>query len=117
MEIYKKNIRFVLWESAIMIYQLPNGKVIQITIDQYLDLTDEDIQYLMSINYGDYARSPWLDSAISRKNKRVSHDPDKHDESIDYLEDADEKSNNNIEITSDIPLDDLSEIPDDQIPD
>ena len=37
----------------IMLYQLPNGKVVFLTIEEYLDLTDEDIQYLMALDFGE----------------------------------------------------------------
>lgn len=40
-----------------MVYQLPNGKVLFISIDEYLQLTDEDIQYLMAIDAGDFVNS------------------------------------------------------------
>ena len=56
-----------------MIYQLPNGKIINITIEQYLELSDEDIQYLVSIDYGNFARSPWAESAISKTGKKDQH--------------------------------------------
>ena len=46
-----------------MIYQLPNGKVINISIDQFLSMTDLDIQYLISIGGGDYYTNPFTDSA------------------------------------------------------
>ena len=36
-----------------MNYQLPNGKVIYISIDEYLAMTDEDIQYFIASDYGD----------------------------------------------------------------
>ena len=45
-----------------MLYQLPNGKVIQLSIDQYLALTDQDLQYLVAINYGETITSPWYNS-------------------------------------------------------
>ena len=37
-----------------MLYQLPNGKIIFLTIEQFLDLTDEDIQYMISVDFGEY---------------------------------------------------------------
>ena len=52
-----------------MLYQLPNGKVIFITIEQYLELTDEDIQYMMSVDYGEYALNPFTDSAVVENTK------------------------------------------------
>ena len=33
-----------------MLYQLPNGKVIHLTVEQYLDLTDLDIQHLIALD-------------------------------------------------------------------
>ena len=36
-----------------MLYQLRNGKVIEMSVEQYLDCTDEDLQYLMCLNAGD----------------------------------------------------------------
>ena len=40
-----------------MYFQLPNGKVINITVEEYLCLTDEDIQTLIALNYGEYPTS------------------------------------------------------------
>lgn len=37
-----------------MIYQLPNGKIINITFDQFLSITDEDMQDMMASNFGVY---------------------------------------------------------------
>jgi len=54
-----------------MLYQLPNGKVIHLSIDEYLDLTDLDIQYLMSIDYGDTVIDPFSGSAINGNVKEI----------------------------------------------
>ena len=59
-----------------MLYQLPNGKVIYLSVDQYLDLTDLDIQYLMSIDYGEHIINPFADSAISKNTKEKYYDFD-----------------------------------------
>ena len=37
-----------------MLYNLPTGKTIYLTIEQYLQLTDQDIQELIALNFGDY---------------------------------------------------------------
>ena len=94
-----------------MIYQLPNGKVINLTIDQYLDLTDEDIQYMMSINFGDHATSPWYGSSISKKRRKPTEDEEEIDRSIDYRDEDEDKSHGheNYEETS---LDEFPDIPD-----
>lgn len=35
-----------------MIYQLPNGKIINISIEAYLRMSDEDLRYLDESNFG-----------------------------------------------------------------
>lgn len=35
-----------------MLYQLPNGKVINISIETYLKMSDDDLRYLSEGNYG-----------------------------------------------------------------
>lgn len=49
-----------------MLYQLPNGKIITLTVDEYLNLTDEDIQALMALNFGEYPSSYWHGSCLDR---------------------------------------------------
>ena len=84
-----------------MLYQLPNGKVIYLTIDQFLDLTDDDIQYLMSINAGDYTTHPFTDSAVL-ENKHEKH----YD--FDYI--ADDEADD--VISDDQPFDDIIDLMD-----
>jgi hypothetical protein len=47
-----------------MLYSLPNGKVIEISVEQYLDITDEELEYLISVNYGEYVENPFFGSVI-----------------------------------------------------
>jgi hypothetical protein len=49
-----------------MYYQLPNGKVVHISVEEYLNLKDRDVQYLLSINAGEYISNPWSGSSISK---------------------------------------------------
>ena len=86
-----------------MLYQLPNGKVIYITIEQYLDLTDLDIQYFMSIDAGDYATNPFIDSAINKSVSEKQYD-------FDYYVDDDNEINQ--VISDDIPFDDIIDLSD-----
>jgi len=70
-----------------MLYQLPTGKTISISFEQFLELTDEDIQYLVSINYGDVILSPFHKSSIKeKKQKTIPQD----DSSIDFSEESEE---------------------------
>jgi hypothetical protein len=50
-----------------LLYQLPNGRVIEISTEQYLEMTDEELEYLIAFNYGDAIDNPWFGSVISKK--------------------------------------------------
>lgn len=86
-----------------MLYQLPNGKVIYLTIDQFLELSDLDIQYLMSIDCGEHAQNPFTDSAVVQNSKEHYYD-------FDYL--VDDENNDNTIIDDDIPFDDIIDLSD-----
>lgn len=49
-----------------MLYQLPNGKTIEISTEQYFEMTDEDFEYLIAYNYGDSLENPWFGSVITK---------------------------------------------------
>ena len=58
-----------------MLYNLPNGKVIEISVEQYLDMTDEEFEYLLSINYGEAIEDPFFGSILeSRMSKSDEED-------------------------------------------
>ena len=52
-----------------MLYQLPSGKVVQLSIEEYLALTDLDIQFLVSIDYGEHIIDPFIGSAVEKNSK------------------------------------------------
>ena len=85
----------------VMLYQLPNGKVIHLTTEEFLDLTDEDIQYLMSIDYGEHIRDPFTGSAVDRNTREKYYD-------FDFLNQDDEDINDII--SDDIPFDDIIDL-------
>tara|TARA_R110000772_G_scaffold109096_1_gene212291 strand:+ start:465 stop:713 length:249 start_codon:yes stop_codon:yes gene_type:complete len=62
-----------------MLYQLQNGKVIYLSIEEFLDLTDEDIQHLMALNAGDYITDPFSGSAMKKNTKKKRYDFDSED--------------------------------------
>lgn len=87
-----------------MYYQLPNGKVIYLTIEQYLDLTDEDVQYLMSLNAGEHITDVFSESAVIQNTKEKYYD-------FDYLpEDEDDCNSQNNIISDDTPFDDIIDL-------
>lgn len=85
-----------------MLYQLPNGKVIYLSVEQFLELTDQDIQYMMSIDFGDHIVNPFTDSAIIKNQKEKTYD-------FDYL--PDDEGIDNI-ISDDEPFDDIIDLSD-----
>ena len=88
-----------------MLYQLPNGKVIHLTIEEYLNLTDEDIQTLIALNSGEYPNSYWFGSCL--KNSEPLSQPFK-DESIMSFEEQDDYLN-------ELNKFDINNIPDEEI--
>lgn len=87
----------------VMLYQLPNGKVVHLSIEEFLDLTDEDIQYLMSIDYGEHIGDPFTGSAVEKNIREKYYD-------FDYL--ADDESYDDI-ISDDEPFDDIIDLSND----
>lgn len=60
-----------------MLYQLPNGKVIEISTEQYLEMSDEELEYLIAYNYGETLENPWFGSVLSeRSSSRVTSEDD-----------------------------------------
>lgn len=51
-----------------MIYQLPNGNSIEISVEQYLNMSDAELDYLNATNSGDYIENPWFGSVLSKNN-------------------------------------------------
>lgn len=95
-----------------MIYQLPTGKIIYITVEQFLALSDDELDSLSSMNIGEYAKSPWVGSAIKNtKKKEVIDDDLRHDESIDYNEESEELSGEKPILTDEVMLENTSELP------
>ena len=58
-----------------MIYQLPNGKVIEISTEQYLEMSDEELEYLIAYNYGDVMEDPWFGSVLHKHAPAKDEDP------------------------------------------
>jgi len=75
-----------------MNYQLPNGKVVYLSIDEYLSLTDEDIQYLIACDYGDVITNPFSGSAVDTKKKPEDT------ESREFLDSIDDDDFPNLDI-------------------
>lgn len=55
--------------SKILLYQLPNGKVIEISTEQFVEMSDEELEYLIAYNYGDVQENPWFGSVLLKQSK------------------------------------------------
>lgn len=60
-----------------MFYQLPNGRVIEMSTEQYLEMSDEELEYLIAYNYGEMQENPWFGSILSKHDR--AHDDDTPD--------------------------------------
>lgn len=67
-----------------MIYQLPNGKCIEMSAEQYLKMTDEDFQNLIGYNFGEEFNDPFIHSVLR-------HGPAKEDIEDELEEDYPEE--------------------------
>jgi len=96
-----------------MIYQLPTGKIIYITVEQFLALSDEELDALSAQNIGEYAKSPWVGSVIKKPvKKEIKEDHEEHDSSIDYTEDSEELSGERPILSDEVALEDVPDVPD-----
>lgn len=91
-----------------MYYQLSNGKTIYLTIEEYLSLTDQDIQYLVSLDCGESILNPFKGSATVDKSQ-----PDKEYD-FDYLiSDEELEPYSNTIASDDVLFDDIIDIAED----
>jgi len=67
-----------------MIYQLPNGKCIEMSVEQYLKMTDEDFQNIIGYNFGEEFNDPFIHSVLR-------HGPAKEDIEDELEEDYPEE--------------------------
>ncbi len=56
-----------------MIYQLPNGRIIELSVEQYLDLTDSDIKDLngLSSSYSLECNNPFYNLFAGSKVEKI----------------------------------------------
>lgn len=87
-----------------MYYQLPNGRTIYLTVEEYLDLTDADIQYLVSIEYGDMHLNPFYGSSVDKNEAQKYYD-------FECLPESDDEILNMS--SGDVPFDDIVDLTED----
>lgn len=94
-----------------MLYQLPNGKVIKISFEDFLAMTDDDIQFCISKNYGEVVHSPWFDSQLV-KGKKEKQTENEEDNTIDFEPELDEPDHfkNQDDETGDLSIIDIPDL-------
>lgn len=65
-----------------MIINLPNGKSIEVSLEAYLRMTDDDFEYLMAVNWGEEFRNPFESSVLLYGEAKA----DEYDEDEDIEE-------------------------------
>jgi hypothetical protein len=66
-----------------MIINLPNGKTIEVSLEVYLRMTDDDFEYLISINCGDDVTNPFESSVLLHGEAKPDEEYDEHHEIIE----------------------------------
>jgi hypothetical protein len=78
-----------------MLYQLPNGKCIEISIEQYLRMSDQDFNMYIAYNIGEEINDPFAYSVLRYGSISEKEDDEFHkmieesliDEEEEYIED------------------------------
>lgn len=71
-----------------MYYQLPSGRTISISLDDFLSMSDHELQQLSNGGYGGDLQDPFIGSSIeSKKRKKVVADLDFEQEYEDPTKD------------------------------
>jgi len=75
-----------------MIYQLPNGKSIEMSIEQYLRMSDDELKNMVAYNFGEEFNDPFIFSVLrhgpAREDIEEELDDDFSEEEIEDLLDV-----------------------------
>lgn len=58
---------YLLYTALFMIYQLANGRIIELSVETYLDMSDEDLHSLSALGYGESVEDPFFASALDSR--------------------------------------------------
>lgn len=59
-----------------MLYQLPDGRTIEISLNDYLSLTDEELRELAAYDIGHQINNPYYGSAMNKPGRPEPEDDD-----------------------------------------
>lgn len=70
-----------------IVYQLPSGKIVYLSVEQFLRLSDNDVKQLEDSNIGSSGNNPFRKlPGDSSKDKFVEDLKEEHDDSIDFTD-------------------------------
>ena len=72
-----------------MIINLPNGKSIEVSLEAYLRMTDDDFEYLMAVNWGDEFRNPFESSVLLYGEAKADEYDDEEESTEEYVDPSD----------------------------
>jgi hypothetical protein len=67
-----------------IVYQLPNGKCIHLTVEQFLSMNEDDIKYMIEFNFGHHINDPF---SLKADNDLYEEDVEIDSLDIPYNED------------------------------
>ncbi len=68
-----------------MLYQLPNGKTVQLSVEAFLSLSDAEINSLTGYEYGREINNPFSSSSINKEEDCEECDVFVEDDTIDEM--------------------------------
>jgi hypothetical protein len=87
-----------------MVIQLLSGKIVEISVEQYLNMSDDDfiaeMEEVVSYNYGEYVEDPFFRSAIFGTPEKKEED-NEHEPSLDELGSLDKLRDLDITLSED----------------
>ena len=81
-----------------MLYQLPNGKCVEISVEQYLRMSDEELDMYMAFNSGEEVNDPFALSVL------------RHGPSVEKVEDDDLDFIQELRLEEDLGIKELTDL-------
>ena len=69
-----------------MLYQLPTGKVVWLEVEDVLNLSKQDLQFLIAINAGEHVHNPFKYSSVAQSEKPDDIEIDDEEDIETYYE-------------------------------
>jgi len=69
-----------------MIVSLPNGKVVEMSLEQYLNMDDDDYSNLIAYNYGEEVQDPFHGSVLLYGESSLDYEEEEEESLPDLTE-------------------------------